>query len=190
MDLDVATGSIVNEINIKDLKKLKGLKSDINYVIREKRRQERSISSLNDVTMISFDDDDIDMLASNDRRYRHVSKTDMPEFKGDLLNEKDYYKYMLKLDEYEENQMAEEDFHGRHKTNAEIEELRLKEELEENGWDIRKLYKDKSSRKKMKKMKKKDMKRESRMKQKIINLQSRKNVRRMSDADVDCIGNG
>ena len=121
---------------------------------KEMRRSQASAENLRsfayDLTM-----DDMESIERYDQKHNFVSNTEMPLFKGDMMKDKDYRKYMMKLQEYED-ECIKENYDGHMKTREEIREIELKKVLEENGWNIRNLYNNKDKEKKLKKAIKRD----------------------------------
>lgn len=108
----------------------------------------------------------------------------MPEFKGDMSSNKDYRKYIQKLQEYEDENIKQ-NYNGRMKSQEEIRELEMKAMLEENGWNIRALYHNKEKEERLKKAFKADKKKEKALKAKLIAIQDRNKRRRMGEIDED-----
>lgn len=127
--------------------------------------------------------DDLESIEAYDRKHNYVSKSDVPEFTGDLMNDKDYRKYLLALEEYEDDNIKEE-WEGRMRTRSEIRDLELKSLLEDSGWNIRTLWNNREKEKKLAKAIKRDKKREKELRDQLVKVQNRKN-RRMGKDDVD-----
>ena len=76
--------------------------------------------------------------------------------------------------QYELNNIKE-NYNGSMMSLDEIRELELKKLLEQSGWNIRKLWDNKDTEKKLKQQMKKDKKREKRLKEQLLKVQGRLN---------------
>ena len=120
--------------------------------------------------------DDFSDIGKYDKLHQYTSNSDMPDMIGDIMNDKDFDKYMSKLDEYDYSQVKTI-YAGTFKSQEEIEEIELKQQLEELGYNIRKLYDNKATEKKLKKLEKREARREKLIKQRLVESQNRKNKR-------------
>lgn len=137
--------------------------------------------------------DDLDVFDKYDATHGYTSEAKVPEFKGDLMNDKDYKKYLMELEDWEDENVKEV-YMGtfgrigtKMLTKGEIKELELKEFLEANGWNTRNLYDEKVKLKKKKKQDKKEQARKDEIARKIKKLkdeENRINARRNGE-DVD-----
>ena len=100
------------------------------------------------------------------------------------MNDEDYKRYMMELNEYERTQIKV-NYNGKMRTQDEIDEIELKDMLEEAGWNVRNLYKNKEKEKKLKKAIKKDRKREKELKKQLLNIQNRNKKRKGEDIEFD-----
>ena len=137
--------------------------------------------------------DDLDVFDKYDETHAYTPKSKMPEFKGELLNDKDYKKYLMELEEWEDENIKEvyTGTFGRvglkMLTRGEIKELELKEYFEANGWNTRNLYDEKEKIKEAKKADKKDRAHKAKIARKIKKLkdeEERINARRKGE-EVD-----
>ena len=125
--------------------------------------------------------DDLDVFDKYDETHAYTPKVKMPEFKGELLNDKDYKKYLMELEEWEDENIKEvyTGTFGRVGTKlltrGEIKELELKEYFEANGWNTRNLYDEKEKIKEKKKEDKKDRARKDKIARKIKKLKDEEN---------------
>lgn len=126
--------------------------------------------------------DDIDLIAEYDHEHGYYSNADMPEFKGNIFNDDDYNRYMMELNEFERTQIKR-DYHGKLKTQEEIDEIELKRTLESHSWNIRNLYGNKEKEEKLRKIAKDEKKKERRIREKLIKLESRRKRRLGEDID-------
>ncbi len=137
--------------------------------------------------------DDLDVFDKYDATHGYTSEAKMPEFKGDLMNDKDYKKYLMELEEWEDENIKEV-YMGtfgrvgtKLLTRGEIKELELKEYFEANGWNTRNLYDEKEKIKEAKKEDKKERARKAKIAKKIKKLkdeEDRINARRNGE-EVD-----
>ena len=121
-------------------------------------------------------EDDFDKIAEIDRKRGYKSVSDVPEFTGDIMNREDYKRYMAALEEYELTQIPV-NYHGKMRTQEEVNFMELKNSLEKDGWNIRNLYKAKDEEKKLKKAYKRDRKCEAALKKKLLQIQDRQKKR-------------
>ena len=137
--------------------------------------------------------DDLDVFDKYDATHGYTSKAKVPEFKGDLMNDKDYKKYLMELEDWEDENVKEV-YMGtfgrmgtKMLTKGEIKELELKEFLEANGWNTRNLYDEKKKLKEKKDEDKKLRARSDKIAAKIKRLkdeESKINAKRKGE-DVD-----
>ena len=182
VDTDSQDGkSIAVYLSKKQVKKFMKSQPEFMHEIRDIKREQSAVSHL-DQYAYDLTQDDFRSIERYDRKHGYETSSQMPEFKGDIMNDDDYNRYMLKLKEYEEDHVKES-YAGRMKTLGEIRELEIKELLEESGWNIRALYNNKEKEKKLKKAIERDKKREKQLKRQLRKVQSRNKNRRMNDDD-------
>lgn len=172
--------NVVVFLDRKGTKKIMKSQPELLYTLKEAKRQNRSIDNL-DRLAYDLTSDDIEEISANDQRYHYSSKSDMPEFKGDIMNDKDFYKYFDSLEEFEDTQIKE-NYAGKLKTKEQIRELELKKQLESDGWNMRNLYDNQEKEARLKKAAKRDKKRERELKKKLISVQNRRK-RKIGDSD-------
>jgi hypothetical protein len=153
--------------------------NEVKEIKRSMKSEEHLLSFVSDLTM-----DDIEHIEAYDQRHNYVSTADMPEFKGDIMKDSDYHRYMQALKDYED-EYIKDNYHGRMKTLGEIRELELKAALEEGGWNIRALYNNKEKEEKLRKAMKRDRKREKKLKEQLIKIQNRNKKRRQMGDDIN-----
>ena len=149
--------------------------------VKEIRQRGKSIENM---ARLAYDltSADIDEIAQYDQLHNYKSKSDMPKFKGDMTNDDDYNRYLMELEEFEQENVKD-NYCGKMKSLEEIEQLELKKVLESNGWAIRKLYDNSEREKKLKRIQKKEKQREKELKDKLIRVQNRR--KRRMGVDVD-----
>ena len=178
-----------NEIEISSMKESKRFfknAPEMMLSIKDMVKANRKRKSMQDrLNMHIFDmtEDDFEMIRDLDSKRGLMKYSEMPIFTGDINNREDYKKYMLALEEYERN-CIRDNYRGKMRTISEIEEIKLKEELEQEGFNIRKFYKEKEKEKRLKKAYEKDKKREDELKKRLLQIQKRQNKRTGAD-DVE-----
>lgn len=124
-----------------------------------------------------YSEEDFEKIDRYDRKHGYtVDSISVPEFHGDIMNDRDFDRYMYELTEWEESHVKAF-YQGKNRTLEEIDLLILKADLEENGWDIRKLYGNREKKRALEKAIKKDKKEERKLKDKLIKVQDRRNRR-------------
>ena len=175
---DDSTIALVN--TDKENKRLLKFAPELLDVAKDIRRELKSSSQLNRyISDIHLDD--LQRISEYDAKMSFASKSDIPEFTGDILNNDDYERYMHQLDEYERTQIKH-NYCGKMRTEEEIQEIQLKEALESAGWNIRVLYDNEEKRRKLERARKADKKREEKLRKQLTAVQNR-SKRRMSDYD-------
>ena len=139
------------------------------------RRDYRRAENM-DRLIYNFNIDDINEIEKYDRIHNYKSSSDIPKFKGNLMKDSDYHKYMMELEEFEKENIRE-NYHGKLKTLAQIEELELKKLLERHNWNIRNLYDNREKEAKLRKIQKREKKREKELRKKLLEVQERKKRR-------------
>lgn len=134
---------------------------------RQMKSQEQLDRYVSDIRM-----DDIEKIEEYDNQMSFSSSSDIPKFKGDITNSKDYHRYLRALEMYEKTQIRQ-NVNGKMRTMEEIQELELKDTLEMAGWNIRALYDNKDKEKRMKRALKADRKREKQLKKQLTRVQER-----------------
>lgn len=170
----------IEALSDKKLKKLIKAQPEFAYILKEYRRSEKERDKRNaiydrylasDMVM-----DEIEMIARYDAKHGIISSDDIPEFKGNMMKDKDYDRYMYELNEFDDNHIKE-NYHGKMMTRAEARALDIKEMLENAGWDIRALYDNKDREKKLDKARKRDAIKKKKLKRKLAELDRRKQLR-------------
>ena len=145
------------------------------------KRIKRNQSSTKHLSSFAFEltADDINHIEEYDRKHNYKSSSDIPEFIGSILDDDNYNRFMMELDEYADENIRE-DYHGRLKTLGAIKELEIKEVLEDSGWNIKAFSDNKEREKKLRKAQKRDKEREKKLKNQLLKVQKRQK-RRMGD---------
>lgn len=147
----------------------------VKEVEKAKRKMRATNSRLNSF-VFEMTNEDFEAIAEMDREYGYRTDSDMPEFKGSIMNRKDYMRYLYQLEVHETEQIKV-NYHGKMKTIAEIREIELKDALEQDGWNIRNLYHNKEKEKKLKQARKRDKKTEEKLRKKLCEVQNRNKKR-------------
>lgn len=121
----------------------------------------------------TVEEDDFDYISRYDKRNKFSS---IPEFNGNILDDDAFEAYLDACEEYDRESTLIE-YNGKLYTPDQIEMLELKTLLENNGWDLRKVFIDKDRIRKEKRRKKRDAKREKQIKQLLNDIQNRKEKR-------------
>ena len=139
--------------------------------VRDMKREMNRRSDLSSF-VYEISESDFEYIERMDREKGIIH--DIPKFEGNIMNTKDFNKYMYELDEYM-NEKVKVSYRGKNKTPDEIRMIELKDALEDAGWNVRALYKSSSTvEKKEKKKIKEDKKKEKRLKEKLIAIQKRR----------------
>ena len=99
-------------------------------------------------------------------------KNGPPEFKGSIMNEDDVNAYLYAMEEYERETTLVE-FNGQYITQEELDDIKYKQMLEENGWNLRNLYGNKERAKKRKEQSKADKEKIKRLKKMLKKIQEK-----------------
>lgn len=129
-------------------------------------------------------EDDFEYIQRMDEERGYKSSSDIPVFKGDIMNDNDYEKYMCELERYEREHIKY-NYRGQMRTVEEIEEIEVKDMLDEAGWNLRNLYNNKEKEKKLKKAYKKDKKREEELKKQLLAINKRKEKRKGKEIEFN-----
>jgi hypothetical protein len=180
LDTDSSVVVIADRQHTKDL--IKSAPAVANR-LKDIKRQIKSQQTLNrfvsDIHVA-----DLEFLEEFDKKHNMESVSDVPEFHGDITNEDDYRAYLYKLKMWEETQTKVK-YDGKLRTPAEINEIGVKEALEEAGWNIRKLWGNAEIEKKLKKAAKADKKREKKLHKQLLRVQQRSKRRMDAYRDGD-----
>ena len=175
---DEPTGDTVIFLDNKKSKKLIKAQPEFLYEIKEMRRENRKIDKLSRF-VYDLTSEDIEAIADYDQEHNYQSSSDIPVFHGDMTKDSDYRKYLLELEEFEQTQIKD-NYHGKLKTLEQIQELELKQLLENNNWNIRNLYENKEKEAKLRKIQEREKKREKELRKKLVDIQNRRK-RRMGE---------
>lgn len=164
----------INEISEKKMKKAITASPEMLRSLKEIRRKDNSGFILQNTYAFDITSEDFEHIQRYDESHNFYSNGKIPKFKGDFNNEDDVNRYLYELKQYELNNIKE-NYNGSMMSLDEIRELELKKLLEQSGWNIRKLWDNKDTEKKLKQQMKKDKKREKRLKEQLLKVQGRLN---------------
>lgn len=170
--------NIILPLSDKDFKKLSKEFPDLYDAIKEDYRSKKYINDLSGLVHESSYSDysELEEVGEYGQGYGNIKfLSKMPEFKGDMSNSKDYNKYLLKLEEWENTQI-EYDYNGKFLTKEQIQSLEMKIEFDKNGINIRNLYSYKDEEKKLKKLKKKQLQKEKKIRKKLNKVRIKNNA--------------
>ena len=122
---------------------------------------------------------DLDEIRDMDEQRDLLRKRkDIPEFEGSLMNDDDVNRYIYKANEYlMTHEKVRDEYSGKFITRQEYEETQLSNYLEENGWNIRKLYNIEEELHRIKRKVKSEEKRNKKIRKSIIDADDRKKKR-------------
>lgn len=169
----------------KDTKKFIRNNPALVYILKNQKMKARQLDSISKFAY-DFSLEDIEELATYDTSHNRgmIGKSEMPVFHGDVTDSKAYHKYLIELDDWMKSHITEE-YLGKTRTIEQIEEIKIKELLDEGGWNIRAFAEAKEKEKKLKKIRKSEKKREKELKAQLMSLQEKRNRHRKLGTDYD-----
>lgn len=178
-DTDEYDGSdIITEMSMQDEKKFRKAFPGLVYFAKDRHMEIKNMENLSLYsTSFSSDGYDMDQFEEYDKEVGYKSKDNIPEFKGDVLKGSDRRKYLRKLDEWEKTHTYVK-VNNREITLEELEEIKLRQVLEENNWNIKAMYGNSDRMKKLRRLKEQDAKREKKLKKQLVRVQDRKERRK------------
>lgn len=171
--------NIVLQAGKKDEKKM-FKKSSVVYTLKKFKRRAKDIEAQARY-IYDFNESDMDMISRYDKKNGYTSNAKIPKFKGDLMNDDDYNRYMDELQEYEDTQFKE-NYNGTLISKEEAELLELKTHLEANGWNVRNMFGNKEKERKLKKLEAMEKSKEKELRRKLTDIEKRRK-RRLGIAD-------
>lgn len=168
-------GNIVLTADEDDNKSLLKMSPDLVRTVTDKVKEERKArigQSLLSSLVFEITTDDFEYIEKMDRKRGYHSTSDMPQFKGDIMNRGDYKRYLYALERYEQEELTV-NMNGKMRTRAELQEMEVKSMLEESGWNLRKLYKYKEDEKKLNDARKAEQRRIKELKKKLCSAEKR-----------------
>lgn len=107
------------------------------------------------------------------QNFKNSSNNVMPVYKGSLLDDDEFDSYMWRLRQWNDEHIKE-NYSGKMKSMEEINELEIKEVLQSNGWNIRKLYDNERELEKRKEQKKQAEKNIKKIKKRLTKMTEEK----------------
>lgn len=183
IDEEVDNGRVVKKIKDKDNNEIIKILPEIQDALKDSKKRSREGTGVHNY-VYQISKNDFDYIDEIDKRLNIADK--IPEFKGDIMNDDDYARYMRKLSEWEDEKIHVS-YNGKLKTLEEAKELDLKNSLESAGWNMRSFYKAsvKAEEKKRKKDDKRDKQEEKKLKKKLTKLQNARDSRNKDDDMVN-----
>lgn len=140
--------------------------------IRDFKKLMRQQKNLARMYAFEITEDEFEEIENMDRNRGYLNGNILPTFKGNLMNDSDFKRYMYELDQYEREHIKVE-YGGKLISLEEAEDIELKNMLEENGYNVRKFYSYAADEKKLKKRLKKDEERSKRLKKELLRIKER-----------------
>lgn len=173
---DIAEGKMDSRIAVPLTKtEFKSLVKNTNFISGAKLyKRQNDVTGEASMRQFAFElsEDDFKHIESMDSERGYTSKGDVPEFHGNPMKDSDVEAYMAELAEWEENNVKTE-YCGRVRTISEIQEIEIKQMLEDNGYDLHKFYSYEDDAKKLMRIQKKNKKKEKRLRKSLIKLKER-----------------
>lgn len=164
----------------KKIKKLIKATPELLYTLKEIKKDSRNIGNLNRY-MYNFATDDIEYIEAYDKEHNYNDNgSEPPIFTGDIMNDDEYHKYLVLLDEWEQQNVFD-DYKGSAKSLEKINTLQIQSMFEEGGFNIMKFYGQEEKEKRKAKLIRQDDKKAKKIKKKLINLERRNERRKISD---------
>jgi len=180
---------LTKEEQKKLLSNTPGLTQIVREVVTQGEKAERRAHGYVGELAYQFDTDDLSTIEKYNRAYGVESMSDLPVFKGSIMNKKDYKSYLRALEEWNfRNTKIKVD--GRYRTLEEENEVRAKEILDQNGMNVRMFWSNSRQDEKINKWLKKSRQKEKELRKQLsrldeINGKGEKNEknRGLSDAE-------
>lgn len=138
------TADFASPMSKKDQKLMRSICPGYDKVIKQINR--RNSKRRENAMIWELDQDDIKWIEEYDNRQNRKRYGDAPEFTGDFTNNEDIEAYLFQMEEYERStEMVE--YHGSYVTQEDYDELKFKEILERNNYNLRNLYGNKEREK-------------------------------------------
>lgn len=172
---DISKDGIATRVTKKDRKKL--IKLFPNYIGQLKNMRGRNnVSERKKSHVWQMEQDQLDFIREYDAKYRNGKEQGEPVFDGNVLSNESVRAFVYRMEEYERETTLVE-YNGRYITQEELEDLRIKEMLESNGYNLRNLYDNKEQEKRNRKASENDRKRIKRLRKMLAEIQERKEER-------------
>lgn len=163
----------------KMLKELMKASPSYQRVVKDMCRRE-DVKRKSNAMIWELDQNDMKYIEEYDAKISGKKKDGPPEFKGSIMNEDDVNAYLYAMEQYERETTLVE-YNGRYITQEELDDIKYKQMLEENGWNLRNLYGNRDRAKKRKDQERADQKKIKRLKKMLEKIQERKDANKESD---------
>lgn len=175
----------------EEQKKLFGKNPGLAQIVKDtcasESRVARSTRRYSSEYVSDFESEDLEAIDKYSRAYGVHVMDDIPQFKGSLLNKKDFKKYMQAMRDWEfKNTRIKVD--GKYRTLEEENDLKVKEVLEKDDVNIRMLWSNEEEDRKIRSYLKKSKEKEKELREKLakveeLNKGKDKHNRSLSDAE-------
>lgn len=167
-DLDNKGLGLVTAFSKKEIKRMNKDMPELNRIIKDYNKKMRAEDNLLQYAY-EIESDAFDIIRKMDEKRGFFKKDKLPKFKGKLTSSKDIKRYLYELEKYrEEHEYV--NYRGNMMTLEEYNDAKTKDKLDEAGWNVRKLYRDKAEEKKQKEDEKMYRAKEKRLKKKLEKL--------------------
>lgn len=173
------TENVVLPMSNKEMKLISKENPVLVLNMKDIRKRERQSLITQNAFVSDMTYSDMEDISSYDRKHMFVSREKEPEFTGSIMKKKDVDIYLYNMDRYY-GQHTKELYSGKMMTPDEIRSLKLKEELQKDGWNIRKLYGNKEKIKRIKEAERMDRKKRNRLKKRLLKMNERRDRREAS----------
>lgn len=170
-------GNIATPLSRKEERSMRDLLRTSARILQRNMDEKRRLSTM----IYDLNESDFDAIEKYDRKHGFVTSMTEPEFKGNIMSEKDVSKFLSDVDEYESG--IQEEYHGKLYTRAEIQEMELKGMFEEAGINILALYDNRKRKKRLNQAAKRDKIKERRLRKSLEKIDARRKRRMGEDED-------
>lgn len=177
LDPDQMGNEYAADLSKKDKKHL--AKIFPNYMKIAKEMNKASDGGRKDTMIWQIDREKLQFIEEYDAKVRGAKagkNGGIPVFKGEMTNQTDVDRYLYAMEQWEDDNTFVQ-FNGRWITRGEMEDIKVKQMLEESGWNLRNLYDNKEREKRLEKAKANDKKRIKKLKQMLAEIQERSDKR-------------
>lgn len=169
---DCSEKNIVVPLSGKESKSVMKDNPSMVYHMRDYKKLMRQQKNLSRMYAFEITEDEFEEIEKMDRERGYLNGKLLPEFKGSIMNDTAYKRYMYQLEEYEREHTKIE-YDGKLRTLDEVEEIELKNLLEGSGYNVRKFYTYAADEKKLRKQAKRDEERVKRLKKELYRTKER-----------------
>ena len=155
----------------KMLKELMKASPSYQRVVKDMCRRE-DVKRKSNAMIWDLDESDMKYIEEYDAKINGKKTSGPPKFKGSIMNEDDVNAYLYAVEQYERETTLVE-YNNRYITQEELDDIKYKQMLEENGWNLRNLYGNKERAKKRKDQERADQKKIKRLKKMLQKIQEK-----------------